>query len=190
MKWNFKRRECEFGVFKNGRESEGKDRPLAVKVVDLPILHQITMAEIDMVVPAQGIKTSQYLYGIKPPRAKGWQPQRQTHVFPFLKVYRHPEHIILTIYDDSDKRRALIFEEVSIEGPVIELEENVAWIRYKAKIHPGEHFARIAEKIEAQKLDFECRSTRPELFDEPDEEEEEEEGEDDGQTDIEGETAD
>lgn len=179
MKFDFKKRGAEFGVFNNRRERHGEER---VKAIDLPMRHQVTVKELDMLVPCQGVPFSEFLYG------GGKKPKLQTYLLSPLKIDRRPEHVTLIIYDnDVDKRKSMKFEDVTIKDPVLEFEEDgVIYLSYKAQIHPGDLFARVSDNVEAQSRQFECRATQPELFDNGDEEGEGEEGgEDEGDGDAE-----
>lgn len=171
MKFDFRRRPAEFGAFNNRLENSGPDNK--VKAIDLPVRLQVKPKELDMLIPTQGVKTSTFLFGDDLRR-----PVVQTPLLSPLKVYRHPEHVSVTIYDDTvDKRKKLTFQDVSIKDPTLEIEsDGVVFLLFKAQIHPGANLQRISDNIEGKVRDFECKASQPELFDEEDEGEEEDEG--------------
>lgn len=166
MKYDFSRRPCEFGIFNNRRETHGDEK---VKAIDLPMRFQVKPRELDMLSPTQGIKLSEFMYG-KNLR----KPQLQTHLLSPLYIYRHPEHISLTIYDDGiDKRKFLKFDDVSIKGPYLEFDaDGVCFLVCKAQIHPDEKLDRIGRNVECQTREFECTATQPELFDQEEDDDE------------------
>jgi hypothetical protein len=167
-KFNFSRRAVVVGTFNNRFENHGDDR---VKAIDLPLEFPISISEIDMVCPAQGVKLSEFLYGVRPKGARGWKPVRQTHLLSPVRVHRKPEHIELTFYVSKFVKKGRAFFDVSIKDPVIELLETEAFVTCKAQLHPanGAELAWVAESLEGQEVQFECHSTQPELFDEPEE---------------------
>jgi len=168
MKFDFTRRQAEFGTFNNRRERHGEEK---VKAIDLPISHPIKPKELDMVCPANGVALSKFLFGDNLRK-----PILQTHLLSPLYVYRKPEHVSLTIYDTpTDKRRGMTFKDVKIKDPKIVIDENGnPSIEYKAQFEPGEHLQRLSDRVECQILEFECFAEQPELFDKKDGEEGEE----------------
>lgn len=166
MKFNFKRRDAQWGVFNNRRERHGEEK---IKAIDFPAYFPVTVKELDMLVPSQGVLTSEYLYGTNKRK-----PQLQTFVLSPMRVARRPEGIILVIYDDPSKKdKSMKFDEVGVKDPVLTLEEDgIIYLGCKFQIHPGNLFSRLSDNVEAQTRAFECRSSRPELFEQPDEEEE------------------
>ena len=94
-------------------------------------------------------------------------------------MYRKPEHLKISIYDDGiDKRKVMTFNDCRVEDPKIEYDEDSVFLVFKVEIHPGNLLQRVSDNVESQMRDFECKATQPELFDE--EEEEEEGGEEGG----------
>lgn len=182
MKYDFAKRACEFGVFNNRLENMGPDQKR--KAIDLPMKWQIKPKELDMLVPAQGTLLSQFLFGDDLRK-----PVLQCPLLSPLKVQRKPEHITLTIYDDGvDKRKKLTFTDVSIKDPILEFDDETIFLKCKAQLHPDGMLQRINDNVEGKTLQFECKATQPELFDQ--DSEDEGEGEDDGQADIEDEEED
>lgn len=177
MKYDFKRRPAEFGVFKNRREKDpGNDEPGKLKAIDLPVRMQIKPKELDMLVPTNGVPLSQFLFG--PDLRK---PALQTPLLSPMKVFRAPEHLKISIYDDKvDKRKVLTFTDCRVETPYLEFDETKVFLCCKVEIHPGNQLQRVSDNVEGQVCDFECKAMEPELFDNA-EEEEPEGGEDDGQ---------
>jgi hypothetical protein len=175
VKFDFKRRNAEFGVFRNRREkdTDGKDTN-KLKAIDLPVRFPIKPRELDLLVPTQGVALSQFLFG--PDLRK---PELQCPLLFPIKVYRRPEHLKISIYDDAiDKRKVMTFADCRVETPQIEYEDNVLYLSFKVEIHPGALLQRVADNVESRICDFECKATQPELFDE---DRDEEEGEGDGQ---------
>lgn len=166
MKYDFVRRQGEFGTFNNRRERHGEEK---VKAIDLPVTFPIKPKELDMVSPTQGVKLSKFLFGDNLRK-----PQLQTHLLSPLHIHRKPEHISLTIYDDPrDKRRGMTFKDVKVKDPVIVLDDNNdPSIVCKFQFEPGENLQRLSDRVECQILDFECFAEQPELFDKKDEDEE------------------
>lgn len=175
MKFDFNRRQCEFGVFNNRRENHGDSR---VKVIDLPAKFPIKVKELDMVCPTQGIPLSKFLYG-----ENSRKPALQTHLLSPMKVHRRPEHLTLTIYDNpSDKRKAMSFKEVRVKDPVLEFDDQgQIYVTCKFQFEPGVSFERINDNVEDRVVEFECRADQPELFDQDEEGGEEDEEYDEGQ---------
>jgi len=171
VKYDFKRRPAEFGVFRNRREKDGKGdtETNKLKAIDLPVRIQIKPRELDMLVPTQGIPLSQFLFGDDLRK-----PSLQCPLLSPIKVYRKPEHLKISIYDDGvDKRKVMTFTDCRVENPEIEYDEDSVFLTFKVEIHPGNLLQRISDNVESQIRDFECRATQPELFDTRDEEEEE-----------------
>lgn len=166
MKYDFKRRPAEFGVFRNRREKEtdGSERS-KLKAIDLPVRIQIKPTELDMLVPTNGVKLSEFLFGDNLRK-----PELQVMLLSPMKVYRKPEHLRLTIYDDGvDKRKLMTFQDCRVENPQIEFDENTVYLTFKVEVHPGANLQRISDNVEGQIRDFECKAMQPELFDDPDE---------------------
>lgn len=163
MKFNFGKRLVAFGVFNNRREKNGPEE--TAKAIDLPFRLPLKPREVDMLVPTNGIPLSQFLWG-----ENLRKPELQTNVLPHIKVARKPEHLKVTIYDNAtDKRKCLQFDEVKCKDPLIEIEQDgAATLTGKLQIHPNAHLQRIADKVEAQTLECEIKSTQDELFDAPD----------------------
>lgn len=175
MKFDFKRRPAEFGVFRNRREKDsGSTEVNKLKAIDLPVRFPIKPRELDMLVPVQGIPLSRFLFGDDLRK-----PALQCPLLFPLKVYRKPEHLKITIYDDGvDKRKMMTFQDCRVETPQIEFDGDTLYLAFKVEIHPGNLLQRVADNVESQVRDFECRATQPELFDEgnKDGDEEDEEG--------------
>lgn len=173
MKFDFAKRIAEFGVFNNRRENHGEEK---VKAIDLPMRFQVTPKELDMLVPCQGVRFSEFIYG-----ANLKKPKLQTYLLSPMGVVRKPEHVTMIIHDnDVDKRRSMKFEDVTIKGLQLEFEEDgVIFCSCKAQIHPGDLFTRVSDNVEAQSRQFSCEASQLELMPEP--------GEDDKQQDIEDE---
>lgn len=164
MKFKFKRRQGKFGTFHNRNEYDGPEH--RKKAVDLPVRHPIRPAELDMLVPAQGVPLSVFLFGNNKRK-----PELQTPVLFPLKVYRHPEHVLLTIYDNGPKGKGLTFDDVKVKDPVvtIDLDENME-ISYKLQFHPNKHLQRISDTVEEHVCEFEVEAQQEELFGQPEEE--------------------
>lgn len=182
MKFDFKRRPAEFGVFRNRREKDsGSTEVNKLKAIDLPIRFQIKPKELDMLVPTQGIPLSKFLFGDDLRK-----PELQCPLLFPIKVYRRPEHLKLSIFDDGvDKRKVMTFADCRVETPQIEFTDGTLFLAFKVEIHPGNMLQRVADNVESQVRDFECRATQPELWEET-EEEEEGESAGDGQQDMVG----
>lgn len=180
MKFDFKRRSTEFGVFRNRREKEQQGTEVSkLKAIDIPVRHRIKPKELDMLVPTQGTPLSEFLFG--PDLRK---PALQCPLLFPIKVYRKPEHLKVSIYDDGvDKRKVMTFADCRVETPMIECDGDAdsLFLTYKIEIHPGNQLQRISDNVEAQVCDYECKATQPELFDENKEDDEGEEGGSDGQ---------
>ena len=118
-----------------------------------------------MWVPAQGVPLSVFLFGNNKRK-----PELQTPVLFPLKVYRHPEGVLLKIYDT---KAGLTFDDVKIKDPVItiDLDENME-IAYKLQFHPGKHLQRISDSVEEKVCEFECEAQQEELFGQAEEEDE------------------
>lgn len=174
MKFDFRKRQCNFGVFNNRMENNGPD--VKVKAIDLPFQIKLKPKELDMVVPTNGVPLSQFLFGDDLRK-----PELQTHLLSPLKVQRKPEHVELVIYDGGgvDKRKVMRFKDTKVKDPTITIEQDgTPYLSGKFQIHPDGMLQRISDNVEGQTLEFECKATQPELFDKPDEEGEEgEEGE-------------
>lgn len=170
MKFDLKRRPAEFGVFRNRREKE-KDgtETNKLKAIDLPVRLPLKPRELDMLVPTQGIPLSQFLFGDDLRK-----PSLQCPLLSPIKVYRKPEHLKISIYDDGiDKRKVMTFSDCRVENPEIEYDEDSVFLSFKVEIHPGNLLQRISDNVESQTCDFECKATQPELFDKDDDEENE-----------------
>lgn len=170
MKFDFKRRPATFGVFTNRREKEtdGKDAK-KLKAIDLPVRFQIKPKELDMLVPTQGVALSNFLFG-----DDLRHPALQCPLLFPMKVFRKPEHVKISIYDDGiDKRKVLSFEDCRIEKPQIEYDGDSLFLSFKVEIHPGNLLQRVADNVESQMRDFECKATQPELFEQDTEDEDE-----------------
>ena len=170
MKFRFRRRQGKFGVWNNRMEHHGPEEK--VKAIDLPVRHSIRPAELDMLVPAQGVPLSTFLFG-----ENKRKPELQTPVLFPLKVYRKPEHVLLTIYDGNGKGKGLVFDDVKVKDPVItiDLDENME-ISYKLQLHPNKHLQRISDNVEEHVCEFEVEAQQEELFGQPEEEDAEGEG--------------
>ena len=175
MKFDFKRRPAEFGVFRNRRERDsGGTDTSQLKAIDLPVRFPIKPRELDMLVPSQGVKLSEFLFG--PDLRK---PELQCPLLFPLKIFRKPEHLKISIYDDGvDKRKVMTFTDCRVETPQIEYDGDTLYLAFKVEIHPGNLLQRVADNVESQVRDFECRATQPELFETPEEEEGENESQD------------
>lgn len=181
MKFDFKKRQCEFGVFNNRRENEGQEK-LKRKAIDLPFRFQIKPKELDMVAPTNGVPLSQFLFG-----EDLRKPELQTHLLSPMKVQRKPEHIDLQIFDDVDKRKVMRFKDTKIKDPTVEIEQDgTIYLTGKFQIHPDGLLDRISDTVEAQTVQFECKATQPELFDAPGDGEEGEDGDGGAQGDLMG----
>lgn len=160
MQFDFQKRQAEFGVWNNRRENEGQEKA-KVKAIDLPIRIQIKPRELDMLVPTNGIALSMFLFGDDLRK-----PELQTHLLSPMPVYRKPEHVKISIYDDGvDKRKVLTFDDCKVKDPKIEFDQDAIFLNFKAQIHPGKHLQRINDNVESQTRFFECKATQPELFD-------------------------
>lgn len=178
MKFDFSKRACEFMGFNNRWERNGPDEKR--KAIDLPAKWKLKPKELDMLVPSQGIPLSQFLYGDDLRK-----PALQCPLLSPMSVYRKPEHVTLTIYDDGvDNRKKLTFTDVKVKDPVIHFDQDAVFLLCKFQIHPDGMLQRINDNVENQTLHFECKATQPELFDTDDEED----GDppDEGQTDLVG----
>lgn len=173
MKFDLKRRPAEFGIFRNRREKETDQSERGkLKAIDLPVRIQIKPTELDMLVPTNGVPLSTFLFG--PDLRK---PELQVMLLSPLKVFRKPEHLRISIYDDGvDKRKVITFNDCRVEKPQIEFDESTVFLTFKVEIHPGNQLQRISDNVEGQIRDFECKAMQPELFDAAGEEETEEEG--------------
>lgn len=172
MKFDLKRRAAEFGVFRNRREKEEDNKEVnKLKAIDLPVRVPIKPKELDMLVPTQGVKLSEFLFG--PDLRK---PALQCPLLSPIKVYRKPEHLKISIYDDAvDKRKVMTFTDCRVENPQIEYDEDTVFLTFKVEIHPGSLLQRISDNVESQVRDFECKAMQPELFEQQDDDD------DDGQ---------
>lgn len=168
MRFDFKKRPAEFGVFKNRREKDtGDEEPGKLKAIDLPVRLQLKPKELDMLVPTQGVPLSQFLFGDDMRK-----PALQTTLLSPMKVYRAPEHLKISIYDDRvDKRKVMTFPDCRVENPHLEFDETKVYLCFKVEIHPGNQLQRISDNVEGQVCDFECKATQPELFDSADDDE-------------------
>jgi hypothetical protein len=164
-KFKFRKRQGQFEAFNNRLERHGPEE--RVKAIDLPVRHGITPRELDMLVPAQGVPLSQFLFGDNLRK-----PELQTPVLFPLKVYRKPEHILFTVYDGKGKK-GLTFDDVKVKDPVvtIDLDENMQ-ISYKLQFHPGHHLQRISDSVEGRICEFEVEAQQEELFGQASEEDE------------------
>jgi hypothetical protein len=178
VRFDFSKRSCEFKTFNNRVENMGPEEKR--KAIDLPARWQIKAKELDILVPTQGVPLSQFLFGTDLRK-----PALQCPLLSPLKVFRRPEHVTLTIYDDGvDKRKKLTFTDCKVKDPIIEFDQDAIFVVCKFQIHPDGHLQRINDNVENKTLQFECKATQPELFDEKDDEEEDEEK--DGQGDLVG----
>lgn len=168
MKFDLKRRAAEFAVYKNRREKEtDQTDSRELKAIDLPVRVQLKPKELDMLVPTNGIPLSQFLFGDDLRK-----PELQVLLLSPLKIYRKPEHLRITIYDDTvDRRKLMTFNDCRVENPYIEFDENTVFLNFKVEIHPGQHLQRISDNVEGQVRDFECKAMQPELFDQADQDE-------------------
>lgn len=175
MKFDLKRRPAEFGIFRNRREKETDQSERGkLKAIDLPVRIQIKPTELDMLVPTNGVPLSTFLFG--PDLRK---PELQVMLLSPLKVFRKPEHLRISIYDDGvDKRKVITFNDCRVEKPQIEFDESTVFLTFKVEIHPGNQLQRISDNVEGQIRDFECKAMQPELFDAESGDEDEEDGED------------
>lgn len=166
MKFSFDRRACEFGGFNNRWEKNGPD--VKVKAIDLPFRLPLKPKELDMLIPANGIKLSHFLFGTNLRK-----PELQTNVLPHLKIARKPQ-IKATIFDSpTDKRKQLALAECTVKEPTVEIEQDGGlFLVGKLQFHPGNQLQRINDNVENHTLDFECQETAPELFDTEEEEDE------------------
>jgi hypothetical protein len=177
VKFDLSKRATEFGGFNNRWEKNGPEQK--TKAIDLPFRVQVKPKELDMIVPAQGVKLSTFLFG-----SDLRKPQLQCPLLSPLPVQRKPEHIALTIYDDGvDKRKKLTFTDCKVKDPTLEFEDATIFLSGKFQLHPGPHLQRINDNVENKTLQMECEATQPELFDEQ-QDEDDEGGESDSQTDI------
>ena len=182
MKFDFKKRPAEFGVFKNRREKDtGTDEPGKLKAIDLPVRVQIKPKELDMLVPTNGVPLSQFLFGDDMRK-----PALQTPLLSPMKVFRAPEHLKISIYDSKvDKRMVLTFTDCRVETPHLEFDETKVFLCFKVEIHPGNQLQRVSDNVEGQVCDFECKAMEPELFD-TNADDDQEGGEGDGQQNLMG----
>lgn len=177
MKFDYSKRQGDFGGFNNRWENQGPDQKR--KAIDLPVRWRIKARELDMMAPAQGVPLSEFLFG--PDLRK---PALQCMVLSPMKIHRKPEHVTLTIYDDGvDKRKKLTFTDVKVKDPMIEFDQDAIFVSCKFQIHPDGMLQRINDTVENRTLEFECKATQPELFDEKDEDDEGN-GKDDDQGDM------
>ena len=178
MKFDFKKRPAEFGVFKNRREKDtGTDEPGKLKAIDLPVRLQIKPKELDMLVPTNGVPLSQFLFG-----EDLRKPALQTPLLSPMKVFRAPEHLKISIYDDTvDKRKVLTFADCRVENPHLEFDETKVFLCFKVEIHPGNQLQRVSDNVEGQIREFECKAMEPELFDNYEDDDEPQGGQSDGQ---------
>jgi len=166
MKFRFKRRQGKFRTFNNRNENEGPEKK--VKAIDLPVRHPIRPLELDMLVPSQGVPLSTFLFG-----ENKRKPELQTPLLFPLSVYRKPEGVLFTIWDQGPKKKPLTFDNVKVKDPVItiDLDENME-ISYKLQFHPGSHLQRISDSVEEKVCEFEVEAQQEELFGQAEEEDE------------------
>jgi hypothetical protein len=185
MKFDFDRRQGEFGTFKNRWEKPEEQGAKKKKTIDLPVRIPLRPKELDMLVPpgADGQKLSRFMYG-----ENLRKPQLQTHLLSPMLVHRKPENISFTIYDvPNDKRKSMTFEQVLIKDPKLDFQDTTPYLSFVAKIQPTwEQFLRIGENVENCTCDFDCFATAPELFDKPGDDEGTEGKDDSGQADMVG----
>lgn len=178
MKWDYDRREAEFGTFKNKWEKSEGGEAKKRKAIDLPVRHPLRPKELDMIVPPgkEGGKLSTFLYG---PNLR--KPQLQTHLLTPLPIARKPEHITFTIYDSAtDKRKHMTFEGCLVKDPELDLQDTTPYVSYTLKIFPTfAEFQRIAENVENRTCEFDCRAAQPELFEPKADDEDEADGQGD-----------
>lgn len=173
MKFDIKRRAAEFAVYKNRREKETDNTDSReLKAIDLPVRIQLKPKELDMLVPTNGVPLSEFLFG-----ADLRKPELQVMLLSPMKIFRKPEHLRITIFDDTvDKRKSMTFNDCRVENPFVEFDENTVFLNFKVEIHPGQHLQRISDNVEGQIREFECKAMQPELFDKDDEDAEDAEG--------------
>lgn len=158
MQFTFSRRSWEFGVFRNRIENPGSDKKH--KAIDLPFRMALKPRDLDMLIPAQGVRFSEFLLG-----SNLRKPALQTSVLPKVLIARTPT-ILLTIFDSpADKRKHMSFEDVLVKSLYIEVESDGSlWLHGLVKILPAKNdLQRINDKVEDQTLECECKESQPEL---------------------------
>lgn len=161
MKFDIGPREAAFGTFNNRAEFNGDDR---VKAIDLPVTTGLSMKELDMVIPTQGQKASEFLFD-----AKG---NPLTFVLWPLKVNRKPENVSAEIAYGEGRKKKFTIGECRVKDPTIELDDkNRPQLKFKLQISnvSTKDLDTIVDNIENGTCRIKLRSKAPELPLEPEE---------------------
>ena len=156
MKFDVGPRNAEFGIFNNRAEKHGAEK---VKAMDLPVRIQITLKELDVLVPMQVGKLSTFLYN-------GKAKNLTTHVLSPMHLHRKPENITVEILDKEVEEKMLVLNDCKIKDPVLTFEEKgVVYMSFKVQVSDIDvkDLERVVTGVENKTKRFQCWSNQPEL---------------------------
>lgn len=155
MNFKFPKRNATFGAaFKNRAKKAGGEKTITLKVS-----HSVSPKDLDMLIPTQGVLTSEFLFGAD----YKIKPALQTYVLFPIYINRKPEGVTVTIHD---QKAPLKLEKVDITDIVVDIDEDgkKLVLSYNMQLHPGKNLQRISEYIEGNTLGYQCVNTQEELF--------------------------